>query len=61
MARDKKLLQRRNGKIIEAYERLRSARIGRQRKYTAAYVISKLADDFDLAERTIEDIVWKAR
>lgn len=61
MARDKKLLERRNGKILDAYERLRGARVGKQRKYTAAYVIAKLADDFDLSERTIENIVWKAR
>lgn len=61
MARNPELIKRRNAKMVARYEALRAVRVGRTRKYTASFVISKLAEEFDLSERTVEDIVWKAR
>lgn len=61
MARNPEVTRRRNAEIVKEYERLRAMRVGRGRKYTPAYIVSQLSDKFYLSERTIEDIVWKAR
>ncbi|MBL7954421.1 MAG: hypothetical protein JNJ91_05245 [Flavobacteriales bacterium] len=61
MARNPEITKRRNAEIVKEYDRLRSIRVGRARKYTPDYCITQLAEKFFLSERTIEDIVWKKR
>ena len=61
MARNTELIKRRNEEMIDKYEKLRATKEGRKRKYTADHIITKLAELYHLSERTVEDIVWKAR
>ncbi len=61
MARETALRDKRNAAIRKEYDRLREVREGRSRKYTADYIVTMLSERFFLSERTIEDIVWKAR
>lgn len=61
MARNPEITKRRNAKIVEEYDRLRAVRVGRARKHTSDYCITKLAEQFFLSQRTVEDIVFKKR
>lgn len=61
MARNPEITKRRNAKIVEEYDKLRAVRVGRARKWTTDYCITKLAEMFFLSERTVEDIVFKKR
>lgn len=61
MARDTDLINRRNADILREFARLRGLRVGRARKYTAEYVITKLSETFYLSESRIEAIVYRPK
>ena len=52
-------LERRNEKIRRRFENLSGQKKGGRRIYTNEYIIHRIADEFYLAERTIESILFE--
>lgn len=52
-------LERRNEKITRRFNNLSEKKVGGRRVFTNEYIIHKIADEFYLAERTIEAIIFK--
>lgn len=54
-------LQRRNEKIKRRFHNLSEKKAGGRRIFTNEYIIHKIADEFYLAERTIEAIIFQSK
>ena len=58
MAVSKSNIQRKYDQIRKRYMEMKAVRVNGVQKYTSAYIISILANEFYLEAATIENIIW---